>query len=173
MQCRRGAGECLPCRTPGQPSACAPDPCLQETHMAACPDAASATAARSPAADKEPFKPSIWRWEESDDAVRAYVAFFGILLAGCIPAVQASWVLLQLQLLRQPRISWLAPLVCPLPPAVHRRLCAACPAINPAAATLTELGAAGEPVCRPALLPGPGIHDHLHWCALPCPEPGP
>ncbi|KAL4439828.1 hypothetical protein ABPG75_002829 [Micractinium tetrahymenae] len=44
---------------------------------------------RRPAA-KGPYKPTIWRWEESDDAVRAYLIFFGILLAGCIPAVQEN-----------------------------------------------------------------------------------
>ncbi|EFN51135.1 hypothetical protein CHLNCDRAFT_141337 [Chlorella variabilis] len=35
-----------------------------------------------------PFEQPVWRWEESPDALRAYGAFFGILLLGLIPAVQ-------------------------------------------------------------------------------------
>lgn len=38
----------------------------------------------------EASKPNPWMWEESGDAVRSYAVFFGILLAGCIPAVQES-----------------------------------------------------------------------------------
>ncbi|PSC69300.1 signal peptide peptidase [Micractinium conductrix] len=36
------------------------------------------------------FERSIWLWEESGDAVRSYAIFAGILLAGCIPAVQEN-----------------------------------------------------------------------------------
>jgi minor histocompatibility antigen H13 len=34
------------------------------------------------------FQQPVWRWEESDDAVRAYGAFFGILALGLLPVVQ-------------------------------------------------------------------------------------
>jgi hypothetical protein len=38
------------------------------------------------------FKPELWKWEESGDAVRSYALFLGILAAGMLPqAAAASW----------------------------------------------------------------------------------
>lgn len=135
-------------------------------------------ACRPPASgDKGPYKPTIWRWEESDDAVRAYLAFFGILLAGCIPAVQASRTPPQ----RRRRQGSSAPRRLTIAAAPRRYAAHATspaptpapglPAVKLTAACLTDLGAAGEPVCRPAILPGACVDDHLHRCAPARPAP--
>ncbi|KAI7839759.1 hypothetical protein COHA_006563 [Chlorella ohadii] len=42
------------------------------------------------AATNSRFQQPIWRWEESNDAVRSYAIFFGILAAGLIPALQEN-----------------------------------------------------------------------------------
>ncbi len=44
------------------------------------------------------FQQPIWRWEESNDAVRSYAIFFGILAAGLIPALQVVCRVLPQQL---------------------------------------------------------------------------
>ncbi|KAI3431818.1 hypothetical protein D9Q98_010571 [Chlorella vulgaris] len=41
-------------------------------------------------ANVSPFELSVWRWEESSDAVKAYGVFFGVLALGLIPALQAN-----------------------------------------------------------------------------------
>lgn len=35
-----------------------------------------------------PASPEPWRWEDSDDAVKAYAALVGVLLLGAVPALQ-------------------------------------------------------------------------------------
>jgi hypothetical protein len=53
---------------------------LQHTHPAPAP---------APAAAPPPQAPE-WRWEESDDAVRAYGIFLGVLAAGNLPMLQEN-----------------------------------------------------------------------------------
>src|SRR6476620_9792756 len=60
-----------------------------------------------------PFELSVWRWEESSDAVKAYGVFFGVLALGLIPALQVGSSQREKELIAQsclghisPRYTW-------------------------------------------------------------------
>jgi hypothetical protein len=67
----------------GRGAAAQPRLRLQATHEDVAPVAEEEAGSRT-------FQQPVWLWEESGDAVKAYGAFFGILLAGLIPAVQVG-----------------------------------------------------------------------------------
>lgn len=50
--------------------------------------AASAVDERSP--DPPPAKAAAWHWEESDDALRTYAVFLGLLGVGTLPVLQSE-----------------------------------------------------------------------------------
>lgn len=87
---------CRPQRTSGRPALPpARSSRDQEASKLAVAEAEAALVATSSVvsdavANVSPFELSVWRWEESSDAVKAYGVFFGVLALGLIPALQAN-----------------------------------------------------------------------------------
>ena len=72
-------------RSPGAPGLFVP-----RDRRSAAPAAPRLDTAAGDAAGTGAYQQAVWRWEESNDALRTYAAFFGILLLGMVPAVQVS-----------------------------------------------------------------------------------